>query len=83
MPPTIRAKTSRSVRTPTSRPEASQTKTESPVPVRWIARTQSASEVPGSTVTGWRRLSTRRRSSVMDGTRRATVASVDSVTGQV
>ena len=34
------------------------TKTESPVPVRWIARRQSASEVPGGTVTGWRRLST-------------------------
>ena len=29
------------------RPSASQTKTESPVPVRWMARTQSASDVPG------------------------------------
>ena len=28
-------------------------------PVRWIARTQSARVVPGGTVTGWRRLSTR------------------------
>ena len=41
-PPTIRAKMSRSVRTPMRRPSGSHTKTESPVPVRWMARTQSA-----------------------------------------
>ena len=34
----MRPKMSRSVRTPRSRPSGSQTKTESPVPVRWIAR---------------------------------------------
>ena len=39
-------------------PPASHTKTESPVPLRWIARRHSASDVPGGTVTGWRRLST-------------------------
>ena len=82
-PPTIRPKMSRSVRTPTRRPAASQTKTESPVPVRWMARTQSASEVPGGTVTGWRRLSTRSRSSASEGTRRATAVSVRSLTRQV
>ena len=79
-PPTIRPKMSRSVSTPSRRPAASQTKTESPVPVRWIARMHSASGVPGRTVTGWRRLSTRSRSSVSDGTRRATAASVMSLT---
>ena len=79
-PATIRAKMSRSVRTPTSRPDWSHTKTESPVPVRWIARRHSASDVAGGTVTGWRRLSTRRRSSRMAGTRRATAVSVRSVT---
>ena len=74
---------SRSVRTPTRRPSESQTNTESPVPVRWIARRQSARLVPGGTVTGSRRLRTRRRSSVRDGTRRATARSVSSVTSQV
>ena len=61
-------------------PSASHTNTESPVPVRWMARTQSARLVPGGTVTGWRRLRTRSRSSVRDGTRRATAPSVRSVT---
>ena len=74
---------SRSVRTPVRRPSASHTKTESPVPVRWIARMQSASEVPGTTVTGWRRLSTPSRSSRMAGTRRTTAVSVSSVTHEV
>ena len=83
LPPTIRPKMSRSVRTPARRPEASHTKTESPVPVRWMARTHSASEVPGRTVTGCRRLSTRRRSSASEGTRRATAISVRSLTCQV
>ena len=59
------------------------TKTESPVPVRWIARKQSARLVPGGTVTGWRRLRTRRRSSVRDGTRLATTPSERSVTLEV
>ena len=80
---TMRAKMSRSVRTPRRRPSDSQTKTESPVPVRWIARTQSARLVPGATVTGWRRLRTRSRSSVRDGTRRATAPSERSVTVEV
>ena len=62
------------------RPGRSHTNTESPVPVRWIARTHSARLVPGGTVTGWRRLSTRSRSSVRVGTRRATAPSVRSVT---
>ena len=57
--------------------------TESPVPVRWMARRHSARLVPGLTVTGLRRLRTRSRSSVMDGTRRATAASLSSVTRKV
>ena len=74
---------SRSVRTPARRPSRSVTNTESPVPVRWIARRQAATGVPGPTVTGSRRPTTMRGWEVRAGTRAVTARSVSSATGPV
>ena len=74
---------SRSVRTPTSRPSASVTKTESPVPVRWMACRQSAIDEPGATVTGCRRPTTLNGADTRPGTRAAVARSVSSVTRPV
>ena len=78
--PTSFAKMSRSVRTPLSLPDWSVTKTESPTPICWISARQSASVVPGRTVSGSRRLRLLSFSSASDGTRAATARSVISVT---
>src|SRR3954469_6729205 len=81
--PTRRPNTSRSVSTPSSRSSWAVTNTESPVPVRWIARRHSAREVPGGTVTGSRRARTPSFSSMMEGTRAVTARSVRSATRKV
>src|SRR4051794_39829076 len=78
-----RPKMSRSVRTPASRPLASVTNTESPVPVRWIARRQAETGVPGPTVTGSRRPTTMSGWDARAGTRAATARSVRSATLEV
>src|SRR6478609_7428633 len=81
--PTRRPKMSRSVRTPARRPSPPVTKTESPVPVRWIARRQAATVVPGPTVTGSRRPTAMSGWEARAGTRAATARSVRSATDPV
>src|SRR3954468_20099532 len=81
--PTRLPKMSRSVRTPTRTPSGVVTKTESPVPVRWIARRHAPIDVPGVTVTGSRRPISRNGAAASEGTRAATARSVRSATPRV
>src|SRR3954451_8072986 len=81
--PTRLPKMSRSVRTPARTPSGGVTKTESPVPVRWIARRRVPIDVPGVTVTGSRRPISRNGAAASEGTRAATARSVRSATWPV
>src|SRR3954468_1989071 len=81
--PTRLPKMSRSVRTPTRTPSGEVTKTESPVPVRWIARRHAPIDVAGVTVTGSRRPISRSGAAASEGTRAATARSVRSATSRV
>src|SRR4051812_4167015 len=81
--PTRLPKMSRSVRTPARTPSGVVTKTESPVPVRWIARRHAPIDVPGVTVTGSRRPISRNGAAASEGTRAATARSVRSATPRV
>src|SRR5690349_18161441 len=81
--PTSRPKTSRSVSTPTRMPSGFVTNTESPVPVRWIARRHAPMDVPGCTVTGSRRPIVLSCADARLGTRAATARSVRSATSRV
>src|SRR3954452_22295136 len=81
--PTRLPKMSRSVRTPTRTASGVVTKTESPVPVRWIARRHAPIDVPRVTVTGSRRPISRNGAAASEGTRAATARSVRSATWPV